>query len=156
MKELLWPRTTRAQDLDEVLDILVQELKAVRGQGNERLGYVAGIISSDGPDRIQENLQRLDYYTRRLQSRHDFPLVSATEVFPPELLERLRASGHGKDQFIVFWRKVLGSGHVTDIFMTPRWEYSLGAQDEHKVARALGLRFHYVPEIIFEQDEEEL
>lgn len=34
----------------------------------------------------------------------------------------------------------------TDIFMTPRWEQSGGAADEHDTALALKLRIHYLEE----------
>lgn len=43
-----------------------------------------------------------------------------------------------------FWRDILESGHVTDIFMTPRWEQSKGAIDEHEAAKQLGIKIHYM------------
>ncbi len=35
-------------------------------------------------------------------------------------------------------------GYITDIFMTPRWEHSEGARDEHKNAIKAGMTIHYV------------
>lgn len=77
--------------------------------GTKRIGYVAGIINSDGPEKVEENRQRLAEYTERIREEQDFPIFSAT-----------------------------------DIFMTPRWEQSVGATDEHKTATKLGITIHCV------------
>lgn len=45
-----------------------------------------------------------------------------------------------------FWREIFKSGHVTDVFMTPRWEKSKGAVDEYKTAQKIGLTIHYLQE----------
>lgn len=75
-------------------------------------------------------------------------MFSAIDVFSSEIYERLAEWKLPFNEREVkarsFWRKILKSGHVTDIFMTPRWEKSKGATDEHKTAKEIGLKIHYI------------
>lgn len=116
--------------------------------GTKRIGYVAGIINSDGPEKVEENRQRLAEYTERIREEQDFPIFSATDIFSKELfakLEEVKLGGPERNEaFMRFWREILESGNVTDIFMTPRWEQSVGATDEHKTATKLGITIHCV------------
>lgn len=118
------------------------------GGGITRIGYVAGIITSDGPGYFVANRKRLADYVRKLRKIHKFPMFSAVDVFSSEVYERLEEwklpSSEREAKVRSFWRKILKSGHVTDVFMTPRWEKSKGALDEHKTAKKIGLRTHYI------------
>ena len=49
--------------------------------------------------------------------------------------------------FVQFWKMILKSGHITDIFMTPRWEISRGAKVEYITAKKLKIKIHFVKEI---------
>lgn len=140
-------------NLGEVRGRVIEVFTRVRNeQGAEQIGYVAGIINSDGSDHVQANIERLAFYTERVRGANNFPVFSATDVFI--------ATGvyHGLDEvrqltlkereakFLEFWRDIVGS-HVTDIFMTPRWDKSTGARDEHETAQQKGIRIHYVDSI---------
>lgn len=127
---------------------LFKTTKTHAGGGITRIGYVAGIITSDGPGYFEANRKRLADYVRKLRKIHKFPMFSAVDVFSSEVYERLEewklpfSEREVKARY--FWRKILKSGHVTDVFMTPRWEKSKGATDEHETARKIGLRTHYI------------
>ncbi len=118
--------------------------------GITRIGYVAGIITSDGPEYFQANRKRLADYVKKLRKIHKFPMFSAIDVFSSEVYERLKEwklpFAEREMKVRSFWRKILKSGHVTDIFMTPRWEKSKGASDEHRTAKKIGLKIHYIEE----------
>lgn len=145
LARVLVDSTTLAAVRDKVIALFRETKKRT---GSDRIGYVAGIINSDGPDRVEENRRILAEHTERVRQQEDFPIFSATDIFTKELFEKLeevKLSGQEKTQaFLQFWREILGSGNVTDIFMTPRWEQSLGARDEHETATRLGITIHYV------------
>jgi len=145
MQHFFLPQLQTITTLDGVHDIVVPILSSIRhGEGVDRLGFVSGVISSDGSEYEVRNLKRLSEHTERLRTAHDFPIVSATDIFDHALINRIASPS---EAFIPFWRRVLGCGHVTDIFMTPRWKESIGAQDEHVYAQEIGLTIHYVDNI---------
>lgn len=115
-----------------------------------KIGYVAGIINSDGPEYLQRNRKRLVDHARKLRKIHKIPMFTAVDVFPEEIyknLEEWKLSFEKREAKVRnFWRKILKSGHVTDIFMTPRFEKSKGATDEHRTAKKTSIRIHYVKE----------
>ena len=131
--------------LNHIHDGLVQLFAQIHVEKpGTRLGYVAGIITSDGPEKIWENIDHLEQHTHRLRAEHSWPIFSATDVFSRELFDRLDVGVAHPQEYQHFWRNVLGSGYVTDIFMTPRWEISKGAIDEFETATRLGLTTHFV------------
>lgn len=145
---MLLERAAIGRTLDEVRRFVTPVFADFRERhGYPRIGYVSGVVTADGPGRIGPNLDRLGYYTQVLQLRRAFPVFSAADIFTLELIARLDAGRHAHHHYVAFWRDILGSGHITDVFMTPRWEISRGATDEHTTARARGLRIHYVPEL---------
>jgi hypothetical protein len=108
---------------------------------NGRLGYLSAIISSLGYERIGEMTIRLENVTAQLRENADmfgFPVFSSSDIFPPGgvMEARIKASGEklSQDNFNKFWDSILGSGFVTDIFMTPHWELSSGAKLEYQKA----------------------
>jgi len=130
--------------LDEVRDNILNLLKhMVDAEGVTQIGYVAAIITSDGPEKIPQNLERLQRYTEHVRKTQSYPVFSATDVFTDELFERLFAAGFKNEDWTVFWREVLGEAYVTDMFMTPRWEESKGASDEYQIAKRTGKTLHY-------------
>lgn len=138
-----------ANNLSEVELRFVDFLDAIKSETmTARIGYVAGIVSSDGEDKIQANIEILASYTEKLRQTYDFPVFCAADVFTPQLFEslaemKLRVEERER-HFKSFWRNVIASGHITDIFMTPRWELSSGANDEYSIAKQIGLRVHNV------------
>lgn len=128
---------------------LIKVFKVVREESGNivRIGYVAGILNSDGPLYFESNRKKLLNYTEELRSVHKFSIFSAVDVFSAEIYERLKEMSLPFEQREIkmrfFWREILESGYVTDIFMTPRWEKSKGAYDEHETAKRIGLRIYY-------------
>lgn len=144
MKDRIIPAMVSASSLQEVHLSLLEVFGAVKTHPEGRIGYVSGVITSDGPAQIEANLAKLARYTDRLRTMHNFPIFSATDIFTDDLYDRIKAASILTKDWLLFWRGVLSSGHVTDIFMTPGWERSHGAMDEHTVARELGLKIHLV------------
>lgn len=137
---------TKLENVLSKINILLS--KARQKSTEKRLGYVAGIISSDGIEHMQKNIDILARHTERIKEQYGFPMFSAVDVFGNgvyQKLEDFNKEEHLRHKsFIEFWRKILSSGHVTDIFMTPRWKESKGATDEHETAKKLGLTIHYI------------
>ncbi|HUD09819.1 MAG TPA: hypothetical protein VMR77_03385 [Patescibacteria group bacterium] len=113
-----------------------------------RIGYVSGIVSSDGDHKLAENIQILLVHTEKLRNLLDFPVFSTADVITKELYDRFDETKLEREKrekcFRSFWCEVIEQGGVTDIFMTPRWELSNGATAEHQTTRELGLKIHYV------------
>ena len=145
MEKNIGPTLKNAKNLIHVREELIRLFKEAR---TTKIGYVAGVIYSEGPEFADNNLKKLSFYAEQLRALHDFPMFTAVDVFPHEVynnLEEWKLSFEEREVKVrQFWREILKSGHVTDIFMTPRWEKSKGALDEHKTARQLGLEIHYV------------
>ena len=131
----------QANALEEVQAAIGNVLQELSGG---RIGYVSGIVTSDGIEKIEENLQRLKGFSKALREKYGFPIFSPSDVFPKDVLGRVQENGATNESFVQFWRAILNSGYITDIFMTPRWENSHGATDEHQVAQKIGLRIHYL------------
>lgn len=149
MKESLRTAVATCTSLDQIRECVVPVLI---GSGSDRLGYVAGMITSDGPEHIARNVERLALFTKTLRGMHAFPVFSATDIFNQAVYARLRVDLFRPEareaEFKEFWRSILKQGQVTDIFMTPRWELSEGATDEHQTAQRLGLAIHFPTEVL--------
>ena len=144
--------TIEAYTLDQVLDIVFSVLdKVKKDKPDMRIGYVSGIITSDGLDYMQKNMRELIIYTEEIQKRYNFPIFSATNVFQNKLLQKLESNGFRREDYIQFWREILSSGYITDIFMTPRWNHSQGSIDEYRTAERYGIRIHYYSHILSDE-----
>ena len=147
MREIMRDTVRDANSLNEVRDRLAQMFAGVRqGETMTKIGYVSGIISSDGPDHIQDNLKRLEEHAERIRMREQIAIFSPVDVFDDQLYARLNAAQIPQINWQNFWREVLELGYVTDIFMTPRWKISSGSTDEHETAARLGIKIHYESE----------
>jgi len=122
---------------------LVRLRETVR-EKSDRIGFVCGVLTSDGPEFLDANLARHRNYTSSLREAFLFPVFSATDVFDDKLLERLK--DEPESSWRRMWRGVLSTQMVTDLFFTPGWERSIGAKDEHDTAKNLGLKIHYLNE----------
>lgn len=147
MKDVIAGALAKATTLREVKELLVPLLEKTYKK-EKRIGYVSGIIFSDGPLHVKRNIQALSDYTDFLRSKHSFSIFSPVDVFYGGLFSNLKESSFPPSArrivFISFWRDILTSGFVTDIFMTPRWQQSEGATDEHNIAKEKGITIHYV------------
>lgn len=134
-----------ARDLPEVLARLLECLKGhLLIDAEVKFGYVAGIISSDGVERIPLNLERLSGFTEEIRRCcNDLFVFSATDIFlEGDLSRRLQASGAREEDYMTFWRAVLESGLVQKIFFTPGWERSRGATEEFEIAKRQGMEIY--------------
>ncbi len=135
-----------ARDLPEVLARLLECLKGYHLIDTQvRFGYVAGgIISSDGAERMPQNLERLADFTEEIRRCcGDLFVFSATDIFlESSLSSRLQASGAREEDYMAFWRAVLESGLVKKIFFTPGWERSRGAFEEFEIAKRQGMEIY--------------
>ena len=130
------------ETLDEVCAAVCGVVRMVAGRGS-RVGFVSGVISSDGPQLVMRNLDLLRAYTGVIGSSVDYPVFCAANVFDEKL--RGRYSGTAKPEWWTFWRKVLGSG-ISDFFTTPRWGLSRGGDDEHTFVKYRKVELHYLEE----------
>lgn len=130
---------------DEVLETTLKILeKTIQENPSVAIGYVAGKVTADGQANILKNLKRLHKYTRKVTKFHGQFAFSAADIFNNDVYWKLNiATPLHKEDFYKFWRAVVSKG-VTDIYMTPKWEKSLGAKDEHSIAKELGIRIHYL------------
>lgn len=149
MKKKLVRAVRGAHSLPRVKEQIVALFEQMKGEnGEKRIGYVAGIIGSDGLEKVAENMQKLAEHTERIRREQDFPIFSSTDIFSEELYERLEEMRLEYEEqrkvFMQFWREIFEEGGISDIFMTPRWEESEGAFDEYETAKRLGIAIHYV------------
>ena len=145
MRKQLQEALKNAVSFEDVLAITlrhVNELKAANPV--VRIGYVSGKVTADGEERITENLIRLHKFTEQLEQVHGSYIFSAADVFNDDVYWKINLPRPIHEiEFYDFWRKVVSSG-VTDIYMTPEWEKSTGAKDEHEAAKDLNITIHYV------------
>ncbi|MBI2464747.1 hypothetical protein HYV64_01275 [Candidatus Shapirobacteria bacterium] len=135
---------TEATDLSAIGHRLVEFLRCLKSQGNPKIGYVAGMITSEGPEFVERNLLRLEKYTQQISKKYHFPVFSQNDIFTPEVYQLIKASGVTREEFEEFYRQVHGSGLITHLFMTPRWELSRGATDELNTAVMANLTIIYI------------
>jgi hypothetical protein len=140
--------TKKVKNLNQIAKNTILILKKCKIDEAKRIGYVAGIVTSDGPENIDKNVKNLTKFTNKIRERNSFPIFSSTDVFSKKCIAKLDEMNLPPEkievEFWKFWRKLLRSGYITDIFMTPGWDRSLGAQDEHKTAKKAGLKIHYL------------
>ena len=145
MRKQLQEALKNAVSFEDVLAITlkhVNELKAANPA--VRIGYVSGKVTADGADRIIDNLIRLHKFTEQLEQVHGSHIFSAADVFNDDVYWKINLPRPiHETEFYDFWKKVVSSG-VTDIYMTPEWEKSTGAKDEHEAAKDLNITIHYV------------
>jgi len=148
MKEKIKEAVETGETLEEIKNNLLKVLREQRESGVDRIGYVAGIVTSEGPQKIDENVRTLNKHISEIGACSGFPVFSPADIFSWELVERLGITKMPltkiEEATAKFWEDILGSGYITDIFMTPRWEQSIGARGEHEVAKKKGLTIHYI------------
>ena len=139
---------TDVHDFGTLKEVVLMVLKDHADNGGGKIGYVAGIITSDGDEYMARNRLRLEQYTQEAREKVGFPIFSATDIFTDDLYEKMKVHemprGDSEGLFQEFWRTILESGYITNIYMTPRWEKSMGATDEHKSALKVGLTITYL------------
>jgi hypothetical protein len=148
MEEKVVEAVRHATTVAEVQQNLITLFAKLHAE-HKRIGYVAGILFSDGPEFFDRNVKILEDHTTRIRSEQSFPIFSSIDVFyDDDFYNRLPETTLPYDQrrkvFFDFWRAIVGCGYVTDIFMTPRWEKSEGARDEYETAKKHNLKIHII------------
>lgn len=140
--------STNLKHVEKAIINLLHEIK--KENPKKRVGYVAGIVTSDGEDHMQRNIDRLAALTEKLRIKVSFPIFSSVDIFGDGIYDQIEdfhlERTLREKAFVDFWRNILRSGHITDVYMTPRWDESRGARDEHETAKQMGIRIHYVNE----------
>jgi len=133
----------KADSFNEAEKLLIAFLSDVR-QTSGRVGYVAGLVASEGVEHVSKNYQYLSNFAQEIQKNHNIPVFSCGDIFGNGLFEKLCQNGIDHEAFKLYWRKVIQSELITDIFMAPGWERSGGATDEHETAKKLKIKIHYL------------
>lgn len=133
------------RSLEDVYQTICDLFNMIKRQGFE-INYVAGIVTSDGPEMVQEYFEILNKFVAKLSvnnlnkfffSSHDiFNMVvkndDGTEVKLKQYLITKCNFQHA--DFMNFWRQLLESGLITKIYLAPGWQRSKGASEECDIA----------------------
>lgn len=138
-----------SSDLKSVEKTLLAYLEKLRNiKKRERIGFVSGIVFSDGEEYVKRNIKILHDRTDKVRKKHNFSIFSAYDVLYNGLFWKLPESKLPFEKrrpiFFGFWKRVMECGHITDMFMSPGWEKSVGAVKEHESAKKMGMRVFYL------------
>ncbi len=134
-----------ARNFEDAYGHIVHALKKFRHEYHyPRIGYVSGVITSDGPHRVPDNREELIRLAGVLQEMRHFPIFTLQDAFTLETLARLKEAGYAARHYADLAAQVLESGHITDAFFAPRWEISPTSVLEHDVAERFGIAIHYI------------
>ncbi len=130
------------RDSDEVQKRIIKKLEEAKSKDKQgRVGFVSGPFFSNGPLRVVRNYRQLRKYARHIRESVDFPVFSAIDFISRAALMKLTSQNYHTGEF---WKKIIGSGFVTDIYMAPNWEKSKGARSEHEAAKECGIKINYL------------
>src|SRR3954465_5444799 len=92
MKEYIEPALTKLEllnmaNITTATSLVIDNHKS--SNGHTRLALVSGMISSDGADKINHHLIRLEYDTQLIRSRVGFPVLSARDIFTDSVYAQL-------------------------------------------------------------------
>ncbi len=133
-------------DLEDIKKNLFKLFRQLRKNEYQNIGYVSGIITSNGPQHISKNLKMLEKYTTELRRKHNYPIFSATDIFSQKIFEQINAQNLTTQNWNNFWKELIGhpQKYISHIFMTPGWKQSQGAKQEHLVAKKNELQIIYL------------
>ncbi len=99
----LFAHSTSLKHIEEqILNFFAQVRKK-----HSRIGYVAGVVTSDRPDKIELNRKKLIGYTKMLEEIFDFPLFCAVDIFSNDVYEKLEEMKFEykkrEEKFALFW-----------------------------------------------------
>ena len=85
----------------------------------------------------------MNKYKQEIINKNQGFIFSAADIFSNEIYWKMNISNPDhKKEFYDFWRTILNN--VAVIYMTPGWEKSSGAKDEHNTAKKLGIKIIYL------------
>jgi hypothetical protein len=138
-----------ARTLDTIADAAIKDLTEL-SQKYRRIGYVCGILTSDGMQFKDDNKALLRLYTAQISKSVNYPIFCAATLAN----DKIEAKIARYNQFDVnhkLWDRVMRSGLVTDMFMAPRWYLSTGSRVEFSAAVDEEMAIHHVhdhPELL--------
>ncbi len=144
MKETINNKTKIVKNLDELAEAMIGLFIEMYNRGTTEIGYVSGIITSEGLENMPKNIARLERFTDLIKRQSKISVFSPTDIFSDDLFARIDATGAKNTDYELFWRRTLSSGYVTHMFMTPRWEISHGSRDEHEIAKKQNMKIVYI------------
>lgn len=143
----LYDNLNKARNIDEVCESLDQYLQIWQQKHPERgINFVIGVITSEGKEKEEGNRQRLKRYTEIIRKQSKGFTFCWEDIFVSEIRKNIQADSISYEKFLECSQTIVGGGYISDIYLTPRWEKSLGARLEHKVAQEKGIRLHFLPE----------
>ncbi len=115
--------------------------KAHEDSKGGKVAFVSGKIMADGFIFAGKNLMTIAKYERFVRSSEHIPVFSATDFLFNELVNTIFRGKASGDEY---WRDIIESGYITDIYMAPGWESSNGAKSEFDSAKKKNLKIHYI------------
>jgi len=130
-----------APDIEVARFELTRIFKEVKRHPGATIGFVSGIVTSDGPEHIARNLQTLSAYAHQIRRGGLFGpnIISPADVFNIPLIAKFDNLGAKESDYLKFWRELLRSRLIDFVFMTPGWKRSQGATQEYIIAKQLHL-----------------
>src|SRR5258708_4037849 len=104
MKKLIVPAMTEVRPLEDInqeMLVVFEQSKKLDPEG--RIGYVSGIITSKGRDKISIYIKRLAKYTEHVRSQQPFPIFSPTDIFTKKIYDQTMSIQLPGQEFQKFW-----------------------------------------------------
>ena len=150
-KEILSKSVAETWTLAEAEEKFTQALELIsRTKPSEKIYYVIGTVTSDGPEYIERNLKLLKDRSENVSNVLKGTVFSAADIFNNTLFDRFDAKGAVNQDYLDLWEHVLKTGYITDIVRTPGWEKSGGASHENRIAKMTGIAIHDYSEFVCE------
>lgn len=149
LHDVLDETAAHANTLDDLEQRVLSTLADYHNErGNGHIGFVSGIINSDGPEKRDGNLEALQRRTEAIRRRTSAPTFSAFDIMPADTQMRftdINTLSHESRMARIrsFWNTILTSGYITDIFFTPGWERSTGSVQEFLTALGAHIAIHF-------------
>lgn len=140
---------TACATLDELVEVMVQEVRRWRRQGYS-VHHVAGPISADGDEHIPRNIAELQRQRSRLQAElgDQAIVISSPSVFTAAVYKRLQIFELPREQREImlrnFWDKLIEACRFDGIHIVPGYQRSPGSLAEHQAAEKHGTPIYYL------------
>jgi hypothetical protein len=71
MKQLIISSISKSTNLNQIVEAFNKLCRDLR-KDHEQIGYVAGMVFSEGPENVKKNIDLLEKYTIGLRKKNDF------------------------------------------------------------------------------------
>ncbi len=150
-KEFLTTSISESNSLMEAELNFLRALKYTKEKApNLKIYYLIGTVTSDGPEHVDKNLQLLKQRSQKAGEVIDGIVFSAADIFNQKLFKRFDSNGAVNQDYLNFWEDILKSGLITDLIRTPRWEKSMGASHENRIASQEKIIIHDYSDFVIE------